>query len=219
MMPVRIRSRRGVTREQARELLVDARAVAARYPADAAVLAALAEAEHDAGNEAEAIAAADGALAIDPGQVNAYVQKGLALFRLAQDAPDKATAFRAARAPFVQLNRRENDHPLPLIYFYRSFVDQGEEPSKLAVDALARASELAPFDLGLRLTLAMQQLSQGNRAEARRNLLPIAYNPHGGALAERARIVVARIDGDPAWRGEGAFGAEPPGSGGTAGGK
>ena len=71
MMPVRIRSRRGVDEDQAKALLTEARAVAARFPDDPAVLSALAEAEHDAGNDKEAIAAADGALAKDPSQVNA----------------------------------------------------------------------------------------------------------------------------------------------------
>lgn len=45
MMPVRIRSKRGVTEEEAAELVVQARAIAAKYPHDPAVLAQLAETE------------------------------------------------------------------------------------------------------------------------------------------------------------------------------
>ena len=66
MMPVIIRSRRGVDDEGAKAVLTDARAIASRFPKDPAVLSALAEAEHDAGNDKEAIAAADAALADDP---------------------------------------------------------------------------------------------------------------------------------------------------------
>jgi tetratricopeptide (TPR) repeat protein len=183
-----------VTREQALELVVQARTTAARYPGDAAVLAALAEAEHDAGNHAQAIAAADAALALDPNRVNAYVQKGFALFALASAADDREAAYRAAREPFLALNRIENDHPLPLIYYNRSFAERGVAPPANAAQALERAAELAPFDLFLRLNLATQQLQQGRVAEARSNFLPLAYSPHGGTLAEGARAVIDRID-------------------------
>lgn len=195
MMPVVIRSKRGVTREQAAEILAEARAIAGRYPNDAAVLASLAEAEHDAGNYAEAIAAADAALAIDPSRVNAYVQKGFALFALAPDAEDRDAAYRNAREPFLALNRIENDHPLPLIYYNRYYAERGVRPPENAAQALQRAAELAPFDFNLRLNLAIQQLQQGRTAEARHNFLPIAYNPHGGPLADGARTVIERIDG------------------------
>jgi tetratricopeptide (TPR) repeat protein len=202
MMPVRIRSRRGVTVEEEQVLLPEVRAVAARFPDDPAVLSALAEAEHDAGNDKEAIAAADAALARDPGQVNAYVQKGLSLFRMAADADDQAKAYARARAVFVALNRRENDHPLPLIYFYRTFVEEGKQLSPLALQGLERASELAPFDLGLRMTLAVEQIRNRQVDKARRNLGPVAYNPHGGAMAEAAQRLMARIDRDPGWDGQ-----------------
>lgn len=207
-MPVRIRSKRGVSREQATALLVEARAVAQRFPAEAAVQSALAEAELDAGNDAEAIAAADRALAIDRTQVNAYVQKGFALFREANGSFDPAK-FAKARAPFVALNRLENDHPLALAFYYRTYAAGGQKPPQLAVDALERAVQLAPFDLGLRMTLAMQQLRDGHPDWAKRNLAPVAYNPHASGLAERAKQVLARLDTEPSWDGRGAVGAPP----------
>jgi tetratricopeptide (TPR) repeat protein len=199
MMPVRIRSDRGVTREQAIDLLVEARAVAAQHPGDAAVLSALAEAEYDAGNDAEAIAAADAALALDPSQVNAYVQKGYALFRRASEAEDRTAAYREAVKPFIALNKIENDHPLPLVYYYRSFAERGAQPPEQAIHGLERASELAPFDLGLRLNLAVHQIVAGELDAARANLVPVAYNPHGDGMANAARLVIERIDagGEP----------------------
>lgn len=202
MMPVRIRSKRGVTREQAAALLTQARAVAAQFPSDAAVLSALAEAEFDAGNPDAAIIAADRALAIDRTQVNAYVQKGFALFQQAVGSKDPA-AFTRARAPFVALNRIENDHPLALAFYYRCYVAAGGKPPKLAVDALERAVQLAPFDLGLRMTLAMQALRDGHRDWAKANLAPVAHNPHASGLAEHARRVLVRIDAEPTWDGQG----------------
>lgn len=206
MMPVRIRSRRGIsTKEEAAALLAQARAVAARYPQDAAVLSALAECEHDAGNDKEAIAAADAALAIDRTQVNAYVQKGLSLFRIAAeaDAEHAEAAYKTARAPFVALNHIENDHPLPLVYFYRSFVEQGQAPSPLALSGLIRAVEVAPFDLGLRMTLGHALVRLGRGEEARVVLGPVASNPHGGGMADFARKMIDRLEKEPGWKGDG----------------
>ena len=200
IMPVVIRSRRGVDSAIAARLVAEARTIAAAHPNDAAVLAALAETEYDAGDDAKAIAAADAALAIDPSRVNAYVQKGYALFRQASEAEDRDAAYRRAVAPFIALNKLENDHPLPLVYYFRGFAERGAKPPEQAVHGLERASELAPFDLGLRFNLAMHQILTGELAAARGNLLPIAYNPHGGDMADGARRVVERIDlgGEPA---------------------
>lgn len=194
MMPVRIRSRRGVTQEQAEELLDDARKIAAKHPDDPAVLAALAEAEFDAGNDAEAIAAADRAIMFNPAEENAYVQKGYALFRRAADAEDHDAAYREAIAPFVALNRIENDHPLPLVYFHRSFTARGQKPTDLAEHGLERAAQLAPFDLGLRFEVALQHLRSDRIAAARYDLRPVAYNPHGGELASVARAMIETLD-------------------------
>lgn len=98
MMPVVVESKAGVTPEEAAELLPEARRIAAQHPTDPAVLAALAEAEFDAGTDDEAIAAAERALAIDPGQINAYVQKGYALTRKVTTAKLPNTAWKDVRS-------------------------------------------------------------------------------------------------------------------------
>ncbi len=195
VMPLRIRSQRGVNREQALELVPKVREVAARYPQDAGVLTALAEAEHDAGNDDAAVAAADKAIALDPSRANAYVQKGYALFAIAEKATaeGKAAAFAAALKPFQALNKIENDHPLPLAYFYRSYVEQGRQPPELARHALERASELAPFDQGLTFEVAIMQAMEGKIAHAKANLLVLAANPHGGDFAANAQKLAVEI--------------------------
>lgn len=206
VMPLRMRSQRGVSRAQALELLPKVRQVAAQHPRDAAVLAALAEAEHDAGNDDAAIAAADKAIALDPRQTNAYVQKGYALFRLASDAaPEKqAAAFKAAMKPFEALNKLENDHPLPLIYFYRTFAERGIEPTERARHALERASVLAPFDQSITFETALMQAREGKIALASSYLGALAANPHGGKLSEAARKLIdeiSKLAEGTAWRG------------------
>ncbi|MGY8973980.1 MAG: hypothetical protein ACKVGV_10120 [Sphingomonadales bacterium] len=203
MLPVMIRSKRGVDEETAAEVLVDAREVAALYPNDAGVQAALAEAEYDAGNTAAAITAADAALAIDPLVKNAYVQKGYALFRMAREADDEAAAYGAAMQPFSALNRLENDHPLPLVYYYRSFAERGAEPTETARHALERASQLAPFDRDLAMNVALMQAREGKIELARSNLEPVAANPHGGSAAgaaQRYLTALEQVEEGTQWR-------------------
>ncbi|MBX7501955.1 DUF1570 domain-containing protein [Qipengyuania sp. YG27] len=193
MLPVIIRSKRGVDRETALEILEDAREVAARYPGDAGVLAALAEAEYDAGNDDAAIAAADAALAIDATVKNALVQKGFALFRKAEEADDEEAAFAAAMQPFSALNQLEQDHPLPLIYYYRSFVERGAAPNETARHALERAAQLSPFDRRLAMNAGLMQAREGKVAIARSTLGPVAANPHGGRMAREAQRYIDEL--------------------------
>lgn len=197
MLPVIIRSQRGVDREEAVELVPQARRIAARHPGDPHVLAALAEAEYDAGNDAEALAVADRALAIDHTVENALIQKGYALFRMAETADDPDRAYLHAMAPFEALNALENDHPLPLIYLYRSYSARGLEPSETARHALERAAELAPFDQGLWLNAALMEAGEGKIALARTNLAPLAADPHGGRLAEDAALLNEALAQEP----------------------
>lgn len=199
MMPLQIRSQRGVGSEEAVVLLNEVRAVAAKYPEDPGVLTALAEAEFDAGNDAEAIAAADAALARDSSRANAYVQKGFALFRRASEAEGDArkAAYSAAIKPFVALNALENDHPLPLIYFYRAQQERGVAPNENARAALERAAILAPFDHGLQIQAGMMLLREGKIAFARSILAPVAANPHGGRAATRAKQLIAAMTDAP----------------------
>ncbi len=209
-----IRSQRGVNAEEAAEIVIEARAIAARHPQDSGVLAALAEAEFDAGNDAEAISAADRATAIDAANRNALIQKGYALFRQAGKSGDRIAAYASAMKPFEALNALENDHPLPLIYYFRSYAERGAIPPPNARAALARAAELAPFDLGLQLTTAMMLITERKHSEARFFLAPIAASPHGGRAAEKARqlldLLAKTPDGEPLERTTLAVDVEAP---------
>jgi hypothetical protein len=195
-MPVRIRSKRGVDQETAAEVVMEAREVAQKYPDEPAVQAALAEAEYDAGDDEAAVRAADKALAAAPGNMTALIQKGYALTRIATEAKTKE-AWLAARKHFVSVNRLENDHPIPLIYYYLSFLNQGMEPNKAALDGVEWALELAPYDPGVRMMVAERQMHDERFAEAVRTISPLAYNPHAGennpaiGLLEQARAALA----------------------------
>jgi cytochrome c-type biogenesis protein CcmH/NrfG len=195
-MPIRIRSKRGVTQETAAEVVLEAREVAAKYPDEPAVQAALAEAELDAGDNEAAIRAADKALTKAPDNMTALIQKGYALTRIATQTKTD-DAWRAARRHFVSVNRVENDHPIPLIQYYLGFVQQGKEPTESALDGLEWALELAPYDPNVRMMVASRQMRDKRFAEAIRTIRPLAYSPHAGednpaiALLEKAREELA----------------------------
>lgn len=187
ILPVMMRSRRGVNAETAPAVLEEARNVAALYPDDPFVLSALAEAEYDAGHDDEAIAAADRALASNPQATGAMVQKIYALFRKARG---DQTLWPKVRNAIAAANRVENDNPIPLAYFFRTFAAQGRMPPEVAVQGLQRALSLAPYDTGNRLILAEYQLRSGQKQAAEKTLAPLVNHPHSTQLADLARRLI-----------------------------
>ncbi len=190
MMKTRMQLQRGVSAQQAAELVVTARAIAARYPGDAAVQAALAEAEYKAGNDDGAVTAADRALALDASVASAYVNKGRALFRKARSVSGSTpidAAYETAMQPFTALNQLENEHTAPLIYSFRSYLERGAEPPLPAREAFVRAAQLAPFDHDLWLIAGMTHMNYGEIAKARDALQPLASAPHGNEKAGQVR--------------------------------
>jgi tetratricopeptide (TPR) repeat protein len=198
MMPVRLRSDRGVDRETAAQVVIDARRRATPFPNDPAAQRALAEAEYDAGDDDAAEAAADRALAADPAHRGAMLYKGRVLVRRATLAKTRDPAtWKAARSWFIKANKLDTSDAEPLTLFYGSFLAAGEKPTRNAVDALMAAFYRAPHDDGLRMVVVRQLLADGDRKSARHAVAPLAFDPHGGEDNLAAKIL-ARIDaGDP----------------------
>ncbi|MFD1788412.1 hypothetical protein ACFSC3_12595 [Sphingomonas floccifaciens] len=195
MMPVRLRSDRGVSRKQALEILPEARKRSAPFASDPAAQVVLAEAEYDAGNDAEAEAASDRALAVDPKNIEALMYKGRARIRRARTAGSRDPAvWSEARGWFVKANRADPDAAEPLQLFYESFEAAGQQPTKNAALGLYRSLELSPQDPGLRIMTARQYVVDGQLAAARATLLPLAYDPHIPAEKNRFTRVVEAID-------------------------
>jgi cytochrome c-type biogenesis protein CcmH/NrfG len=194
MMPTMMESRVGVDHDEAVALVPEARRVAALYPQDPAVLSALAEAEFDAGNDDAAIAAADAAIAIDPKQINSQIQKGYALAHKVESGALPKEAWKDVRAQFIKANAVENDHPIPLVEFYLTYVKQGEPPTKNSIAGLEWAMQLAPFDSSVRWLAARQMVDDERYAEAVRTLGPLAYSPHPGEHTEAALKLLQDVE-------------------------
>lgn len=195
VMPAMIASLRGVDGKTAATVAAQARKLAAPFPTDAAAQNELAEAEHDAGNYADAQAAADRALAADPKSIHAMMYAGLARLAIASraDNPDPAM-FDAARRWFRKANHAEPEYAWPLQMYYQSYVIAKQRPTTNAEEGLLYARELAPYDAGLGMTAAHIQLQRGKNGEAARLLKPIAYDPHGNSAATIALKALTLID-------------------------
>jgi len=192
IMPVQMRSERGVNNRTAPAVLQNALRVAARFPNDPAVLAALAEAQQDAGDNAAAIASADRALAADPKSQKALVMKSRALMALAAKEPKK-TDFRALRQVIAAANRIDPDNAEPLLMFYQTYDLQGIKPTKNSVDGLYYALDLVPQDDAIRLVAVHQLVVDNNLPAAARAFGPIAYNPHASKMAPKLQAVMASL--------------------------
>jgi predicted Zn-dependent protease len=78
--------------------------------------------------------------------------------------------------------------------FYQAYRMEKARPTANAIAALHYAAALAPQDSLLRLTNARQFLADGKPADARKALVPLAYNPHSGKLGDEARRLIGLID-------------------------
>lgn len=182
-MELMILSRRGVTREQAQDQLDEARALVARYPESIEVVLAATEVEFDAGNYDEAEQLAERALGMDANSVGAALYWAHAALAKAEEDPAQ---FQVARNRYIRANNLETGNPEPLYGYYLSYLLADETPPDDAVAALESAFGFAPFDPGIRTTLAYQLLAEDEYRIALNILQPLLNNPD--ATRESARL-------------------------------
>jgi Tfp pilus assembly protein PilF len=191
IMMAQIRTQRGVNLKTADNVLADARRVASRYPASFPVLLELAEAELDAEHFAEADAAIDRALRVQPESVKAQIIKGrVALERGKTNKPLLATA----RTWFARAFEGDGHNPAPLFYNYMTYYYEGGAIPETALVGLERSFQMAMFDQETRLVLARQLLNE-NKGELTKSVLqPLVLNPHESKSTEALDKVIDLID-------------------------
>jgi len=184
----------GIDDTERPRFLASVRKTAARFPDSPYALDMLVEADLLEGKDKEADALNDRLIALKPDHAPALLRKAEAMADKAGDAENKAAHWKAIRALIIRANRVNNDDATALFRYYQSFLREGSDPPKVAVDGLFRVYELAP-QLGLiRIALADRLIREGNNKAARNILMPIAFAPHGGEGAGAARAMIARID-------------------------
>lgn len=192
ILPVVMRSSRGVTPRTAPAVLAAAQRVAAAYPNDPVVLAALAEAQQDTKDNAAAVATADRAAAADPKAQKPLIMKARALMALAAKDP-KTTDFAALRQAIARANRLDPDNAEPLLMFYQTYALQGVAPTKNSIEGLYYAQALVPQDEELRIAATHQLAADGRLPEAAQMFGPLAFNPHATKATPKLQAVMAAL--------------------------
>ena len=186
-----VRSRRGVTRSEARAVANDIETEARRFTDSLFAQVAASEAFLDARRFAEANAAADRALALDPNSTEALILKGM--IAIEEGKEGNKSRFADARAPLAKATRIDPQDPRPYIHYYESFRRAGEPIPETALIGLEQIFSVAASDADYRLTLARQLLTEGKGRPARNVLAPIAYRFHGDQKDNKLRPVIDLI--------------------------
>lgn len=186
-----MRSLRGVTPGQAKDVANDLAGKSGAFPDSLFVQLAVAEAELDARNYDAADAAADRAIAIDPKSSAAQYWKGQIF--LARGEKDKA-AFAKARPYFARARQLDTLDPRPAIGYYLSFYQAGDPIPEPALIALEEVFPHASYDNDYRLLLGRQLLDEKKGDVARMVLGPIAFGSHASDEENPLQAIVALID-------------------------
>jgi len=191
VMRLRVRTRAGVTRGEARSIAADSRELARRYPNSLLAQLQLAEADFDAKNLDGAEAAADRAIQIQPNSVEALMAKAQILLKRGKKDKKFLPQVRifAARA-----HKADLADPAPLAVNYMSYFETGQAVPESAVIGLETAFARGRQDTGLRLLLGRQLLAEKKGKLAREILLPLGLNPHESKSQKKMREVINLID-------------------------
>lgn len=171
-----IKVSQGYRQTDAAQIASDIRGKASHYPNDPFAIRLVMETQYLAGNTAEAIAAADRLLAIEPNNARALMTKGMAQMAglVAARTTDQA-AWTAARQFVIRAVNAARQDPVVLSAYYHSYRMQNIVPPDAAQNALYDAMELAPSDDEIRYVLARDYESRGMIAEAIAIIRPVAY--------------------------------------------
>lgn len=138
----------------------------------------------------EAMALVDHALALQPDHVEANIAKADIMLAMAENSEDPESPYwEQSREYIIRANNAEPNNPSALGSYYMSFSDRESRPES-AVAALERAFVLVRQNVHFRLILAEEYLAQERYAEALNIITPLARNPHGGEMIERAQSIM-----------------------------
>lgn len=165
------------------------RAIVQQYPNDPFALRFLAEIEYSLGDYAESEAAADRLLAIQPSDVHGLARKAIDMAVQARNLPAerKAVALAEARSLASKANHLDIYAALPLLAYYETFHEAGEQAPKDAVDGLRQAVSTEPRETVGRELLVDELASEHQWAEAIYWLGPLANDPHDSPVRDSAR--------------------------------
>ena len=171
-----IKLSQGYQATEATEFAAHVKEIADRFPDDPFAIRMVMETQYLAGAAAQAAAAADRLLAIEPNNVRALATRALIQLDAlrAANSTDQAQ-WTAARRPLVRAVNLAQHDPVVLQAYYRSYLLQNVLPPEDAQGALYSAMELSPSDGEIRYLLARDFEQRHMIPEAIAIIRPEAY--------------------------------------------
>ncbi|MGE0741644.1 MAG: hypothetical protein AB7O98_09900 [Hyphomonadaceae bacterium] len=192
LLPLASRMRRGYLSEEAgAELLSRIRSIAGFEPNDPFALLALAQAEATIGDIGRARVLAERRLEANANDTVAHYVMGYTFLRVARDSEgDEALDLYAqARRHFTRAYRADENNFAALYRYAETFsgLDLSDEEASNVTNVLLLAHQLAPQVDEITFYAADVLVSRERYAEAIPLLRMLAFDPHGGDGADRAR--------------------------------
>lgn len=188
---------RGVPEDEQEKFAAEVRTKAALYPQSAHANALLADTELLVDRQDAALAAAERAIAIDPGLARAWSAKAEVMMARADKSDDEAD-WKAAQSAIVKANRADLEDPVPLAQFYRYRRMRGGVLPQVAYDGLYKAYTLLPQSPTYRFNFASSLAEQERYDEAVRILAPLAFSPHPSPMRDYAMTMRERYRSEAA---------------------
>lgn len=161
--------------EEASSVVADLRRIVSRQNANAHLLGLLGRALIKAKRYDEADATAQQILQQNPNDTEAWMIRSAAAL---QNIDDDASMAQKAREFATKAAASDRQDPRPLILYYRTYIETGENVPAIAMAALEQAYSHAGMDVGYRFLLARQLLVENRLSDAQTVLMPIAFRGH-----------------------------------------
>ena len=191
LLLLEFRARSGINPKTGEDTLAKIRKAASRFPEDSFAARVLARAEIFYGSPQTGMALTKAALERTPEDPDWLYLKGVALLKLGfLDEGMRAQRYREGRQALAQARKLRPNH-VPTLYRYaRSFFGEPGEPSQRTADILLEATKLAPQIEEIAITTSYALMVRNDFPMATQLLKGVANAPHGGPLAEKARVLL-----------------------------
>ena len=194
IVPLRLKSMRGIRSDKAAAFVTELRAYTVKYPSEAEGWYMLGKAHEATKDDANALVAVDAALKLNPNFGRALLLKAeIATRRVRDDNAATPAEWKAARGMIVRANRANVNDPMPLLRYYESWVAEGVDPNAVAYDGVKRAYEMVPEAINVRMAYAFSLAKRKKYDEAIKLVEPVAFAPHENSMSASARAIISRL--------------------------
>lgn len=191
LMRNHIRSKRGVSVKEAKDVARDVGGKDVIYADSLAAQLIVGEAYLDNKNYDKAEATLARAIALDPNSSEAQFM--MAAVYLARAEDDKAM-YAKARPYLARAIKLDGKDPRPVIAYYMSYYEAKDPIPESALIALEGIYKIASYDGTYRLLLGRQLLDENKGDIARSVLAPLAFSAHRGDEENKVATIIEQID-------------------------